>query len=71
MSGKRLLLLIVLGVLFVVASGAIYVVDEREKAIVFQFGEILRADDTPGIHFKTPFINNVRKIAARIQTICQ
>ncbi len=43
--------------------------DEREKAIVFQFGEILRADDEPGIHFKMPFINNVRKFDARIQTM--
>ena len=69
MSGKRLLLLIVLGVLFVVASGAIYVVDEREKAIVFQFGEIVRWDDEPGLHFKKPFVNNVKKYDARMQTL--
>ena len=69
MSGKRLLLLIVLGVLFVVGSGAIYVVDEREKAIVFQFGEIVRWDDEPGLHFKKPFVNNVKKYDARMQTL--
>ena len=36
------------------ASGIFYIVDEREKAIVFKFGEIIRADDAPGLHLKMP-----------------
>ena len=43
--------------------------DEREKALVFRFGEIVRSDDMPGIHLKVPFINNVRYFDARIQTM--
>lgn len=50
---------------------AIFTVGEREEAIKFQFGEIIESDYEPGIHFKIPFINNVRKFDNRILTIDQ
>jgi len=58
----------ILGVLFIGAN-SVFTVDQREKAMVFRLGEIVRSDLTPGIHFKTPFINNVRKFDGRIQTL--
>ncbi len=58
----------ILGVLFVGAN-SVFTVDQREKAMVFRLGEIVRSDITPGLHFKTPFINNVRKFDGRIQTL--
>ncbi len=69
MSGKSML-----GVVFVAIIGALvfssaYLVDEREKAIVFKFGEIIRSDVQPGLHWKVPFINNVRFFDARVQTM--
>ena len=69
MKGRNLAIIILLVIVGTVFLSATYTVDEREKAIVFQFGEILRADDKPGLHFKLPFINNVRKFDARIQTM--
>jgi len=69
MKGKTLFSAILIVIAVIVVTSSIYYVDEREKAIVFQFGEIVRADDQPGIHFKVPFINNVRKFDARIQTM--
>ncbi len=69
MSGKGALGLILLLLIAVVASSAVYTIDEREKAIVFRFGEIIRSDDEPGLRFKTPFINSVKKFDARIQTM--
>lgn len=48
---------------------SVFTVDERQKAILFQFGEIMRSDYEPGINFKIPFINNVRKFDSRILTI--
>ena len=69
MKTKTLFSAILLVIAIIIVSSSIYFVDEREKAIVFQFGEIVRADDKPGIHFKVPFINNVRKFDARIQTM--
>jgi len=50
---------------------SIFTVDERQEAILFQFGEIIEADYEPGIHFKIPFVNNVRKFDNRILTIDQ
>lgn len=50
---------------------SVFTVDERQKAILFKFGEILKSDYEPGLHFKVPVINNVRKFDARILTIDQ
>lgn len=69
MSGKGLVVLVALVALVVVAFSALYTVDEREKAIVFRFGEVIRSNDEPGLHFKYPIINNVRKFDSRIQTM--
>jgi len=52
-----------------VVSASVFVVDERELAIKFRLGEFVRADYEPGIHFKIPFINNVRKFDKRIITL--
>jgi membrane protease subunit HflC len=48
---------------------AIFTVDETETAIRFRLGEIVQANYEPGLHFKVPFINNVRKYDRRIQTL--
>ena len=50
---------------------SVFTVDERQEAILFQFGKIVEADYEPGLHFKIPFINNVRKFDNRILTIDQ
>jgi len=69
MSSKLPALAIVLFILALIASGVFYTVDEREKALVFKFGEIIRADDKPGLRVKMPFINSVRYFDARVQTM--
>jgi membrane protease subunit HflC len=43
-----------------------FTVRETELAIKLYFGKIVRADYEPGLHFKWPFINNVRKFEKRI-----
>lgn len=53
----------------ILAYGAIFTVDERERVIVFRLGEIVREDVEPGLHFKLPFVNNVRKFDGRILTM--
>lgn len=69
MTSKFSVIAIFLFVLALIASGIFYTVDEREKAIVFKFGEIIRADDKPGLRIKMPFINSVKYFDARIQTM--
>ncbi len=46
-----------------------FIVTEWQKAVLFRLGEVVRADYEPGLHFKVPFINNVRKFDARILTL--
>ena len=48
---------------------SLFVVTETEYAIKFQLGRIVRADYSPGLHFKMPFINNVRKFDRRVLTL--
>lgn len=65
---KSLLSIFVAAVLFV-ASSSVYVVNQWETGVVLRLGEIVKADVEPGLHFKTPFINNVRKFDSRLQTL--
>jgi membrane protease subunit HflC len=46
-----------------------YVVDERERAILFRLGEIKTTEIEPGLHFKFPLVNNVRKFSSQIMTL--
>jgi membrane protease subunit HflC len=52
-----------------IVSGTVYTIDEREKAVVVRFGQVIRYDDTPGIHIKTPFLETVKVYDARILTM--
>ncbi|WP_337883160.1 protease modulator HflC [Chromobacterium haemolyticum] len=56
------------GVLFV-ASLSLFTVDQRQYALVFQFGEVVRIIKEPGIQFKVPLLQNVRYFDRRVQTI--
>ncbi|HHI93213.1 MAG TPA: protease modulator HflC [Gammaproteobacteria bacterium] len=60
---------ILLLIAVVIAAFSIFTVNEREKAILFRLGEIVKTDFTPGLYWKTPFVNNVRKFDSRIQTL--
>ncbi|MBZ4023236.1 protease modulator HflC [Rhodobacter sp. TJ_12] len=63
----RAQLLIPVGVIAVgVALSSIYKVDEREKALVVQFGEVVSSRTEPGIGFKIPIMQNVVKYDDRI-----
>ncbi|ATP08327.1 MULTISPECIES: protease modulator HflC [Aeromonas] len=65
----------VIAVAAMVCFSSIFVVDEGQKGIVVQFGKVKRVESgearlyEPGLHFKVPFIDQVRKMDARIQTI--
>ena len=61
----------VLPLVLVVVFLSAFTVDERQKAIMFKFGEIIRSDFEPGLHWKIPLINNVKKFDDRILTIDQ
>ena len=66
-------IIVILGVL---ASGSLFVVKEGTRAIVIQFGKVQKDSGTeitkvftPGLYFKVPFIDTVRHLDARVQTL--
>lgn len=56
-------------VLVVVGVNSVFIVTEFEKAVLLEFGKVVRADIKPGLHAKKPFINNVRKFDGRVLTL--
>ncbi|MGY6555022.1 MAG: protease modulator HflC [Wenzhouxiangella sp.] len=65
---KIFLPIIIIFAIFV-GLNSIFVVKETEHAIKFRLGEIIRSEFEPGLHFKMPFINNVRTLERRIITL--
>ncbi len=66
---RSTLLLPVLAAILFVGFSSIYVVDEREKALVLQFGQVKAVKEEPGIAFKIPFIQEVVRYEDRILSI--
>lgn len=69
MAAMRFPLMIVLVIALVLGYLSLFTVDEREKAIMFRLGEIVRSDFEPGLHFQLPIVNNVRKFDSRVLTL--
>jgi len=61
--------IVITAALFLVLSSALYTVNETQTAIKLRLGEIVTVEDTPGLKFKMPFVNNVVKFDNRIQTL--
>jgi len=53
----------------VVLNLTAFTVNERELAIKLQVGEVVKSDYEPGLHFKIPFYQTIRKFPKRIMTI--
>jgi len=68
-SKASLFSIIIVLVGLVVVSSSVYIIDEREVGIKFQFGEIVETNLMPGVHFKMPIIQNVKKFDARVLTL--
>jgi membrane protease subunit HflC len=69
MNNRMVPYLIGVAALLVIASLSMFTVDQRERAIVFQLGEIREVITQPGLHFKLPLIQNVRFLDNRILTL--
>ncbi|PMR69754.1 protease modulator HflC [Halomonas heilongjiangensis] len=51
------------------ASNSLYVVDETERAVKLRFGEVIEENIQPGLHFKVPVTQTVRKFDTRVLTL--
>lgn len=61
--------LAIVAALALLAGATMFTVDQRQNAIVFQFGEVRDVVTRPGLHFKLPLVQNVRYLDTRILTL--
>jgi membrane protease subunit HflC len=66
MINKNFTVLVIVGLLFLGIGVAAFTVNEREMAIKLRVGEIVRSDYGPGLFWKIPVYETVRKFPARI-----
>jgi membrane protease subunit HflC len=65
---KRILSILggVLFVLWVLVPQVFFLLDEREQAIITQFGAYVRTVTQPGLHTKVPFVHTVHRFDRRV-----
>ena len=63
---RATLLLPILVIAAAAGLSSIFIVDEREKALVLQFGQIKAVREEPGLYFKVPLIQQVVRYDDRI-----
>jgi len=67
MNNRNILTILIAAIILITSST--FIVDEREVAIKFRLGEIVRSYDVPGLYLMIPFINNVKKYDSRLLTM--
>ena len=67
MKNKKILLLVILILAVFLGVSATYSLKENEYGIRLQFNKIVAIDESSGLYFKIPFIQNVRKVPKSIQ----
>lgn len=68
MSFRTLIMLVLVIVVGFVLRDSIYTVKETERAIKLRFGAVTEADVPPGLHFKLPIADQIRKFDGRVLT---
>lgn len=63
---KSAFLLPAVAVIVIGAMSSLFIVDERQKALVLQFGQIVKVQEEPGLGFKIPLIQEVVRYDDRI-----
>ena len=66
---KGINLIILAGLILALILNSLFVIDEKEDGIVFQFGEAIKSDLPTGLNFKLPIVQNVKKYDSRLQTL--
>ena len=62
-------IIVAIVVLVVLAMGSSFIVNESQTAIVLNLGKIVRTNLQPGLHFKWPMVEDVRKFDRRILSL--
>ena len=69
MSFKNVILIVIAVLAIFLASDSVYTVHETQRAILLRFGKVVEADVAPGLHFKLPIAEEVKKADGRVLTL--
>ncbi len=69
MSLQNLILIFVAVAAIFLAMDSVYTVHQTERAILLRFGAVVDADVKPGLHFKMPIAEQIKKADARVLTL--
>ena len=69
MNNSRFSIIVIIGLVFVAVGMSVFTVGERELAIKLQVGKVVEANYEPGLHFKLPVFQTVRKFPSQILKI--
>jgi membrane protease subunit HflC len=69
MNTRTLLLAVIALIAIVTVSNSVYTVHQTDRAILLRFGAVKTADVTPGLHFKLPVADTVRRADGRVLTL--
>ncbi|MCZ6657809.1 MAG: protease modulator HflC [Gammaproteobacteria bacterium] len=69
MNLRNFILVVIGAIAVVVLLQSVYVVQETERAILLRFGAVSRADVPPGLHFKMPIAEEIKKFDGRVLTL--
>ena len=64
---KTIIAIVIVLILVIGLSGSIYTVREDQYACTFRFSEIVNTTETPGLHFKVPFVDTVKYFSKATQ----
>lgn len=69
MNARSLTVLLILSVGLLFGSSFLFVVNEFERGLLLRFGQIVKTDLEPGLHFKLPIVNEPRLFDGRIMVL--
>jgi membrane protease subunit HflC len=69
MSPRAVFSLAALAFLVMLGAQSVYIITEIERAVLLRFGKVENPDINTGLHFKFPFIDEVRRFDSRILTL--
>jgi membrane protease subunit HflC len=69
MSPRTMFSLVVLAVVLLLGAQSVYIVTEIERAVLLRLGKVENPDVSTGLHFKFPFVDQIRRFDGRILTL--
>ena len=66
MKNKFIPVLVLLVLAIVIFSQSAFVINETDQAIITQFGDYIRTEEDPGMHYKLPFIQVIHRMEKRV-----